>query len=61
MATPFCPADIFDFPLRAVDLYDIPRKGQEAGATREKVVLRFEDKITQKNTHGKIIPQNCLS
>ena len=25
--TPFCPADIFDFPLRAVDLFDIPREG----------------------------------
>ena len=24
----------FDFPLRAVDLFDIPRKGQEAGAER---------------------------
>ena len=30
--TPFCPAGIFDFPLRAVDLFDIPRDGEEAGA-----------------------------
>ena len=54
MATPFCPADIFDFPLRAVDLFDIPRKGQEAGATREKV-----ETLTAKS-FLRIICRECI-
>ena len=50
--TPFCPADIFDFPLRAVDLFDIPHEGARSYRRMGIIAIIFSAPASPLSLHG---------